>query len=70
MDKLLTSVAVGEALGIHPKTVERMCRRGELPGRKIGRKWFFHPNMIDSLFSTGVGSSRVQDVPQESISAR
>jgi hypothetical protein len=47
-----------------------MCRRGELPGRKIGRKWFFHPNMIDSLFSTGVGSSRVQDVPQESISAR
>lgn len=38
---LLTSEEVGKVLGIHPKVVERMAKRGELPGLalKVGRFW-------------------------------
>ncbi len=41
--KLLTPAEVGEILGVHSKTVERMARRGELPGIRIGRYWRFAP---------------------------
>jgi excisionase family DNA binding protein len=41
--KLLTPAEVGGILGVHAKTVERMARRGELPGIRIGRYWRFAP---------------------------
>ena len=41
MDKLLTPAEVGAIMGIHQKTVERLCRSGELPGFRIGRYWRF-----------------------------
>jgi len=40
-DKLYTVEEVAELLGgLHRRTVWRMLSRGELPGRKIGRRWY------------------------------
>lgn len=30
-----------EFLGIHPSTIRKKARLGEIPGRKIGREWRF-----------------------------
>jgi len=37
IEPLLSSTEVGRILGIHPKVVERMVKRGELPGFKVGK---------------------------------
>jgi excisionase family DNA binding protein len=33
--------------GLHPKTVQRMARRGELPAFRIGRYWRFRASELD-----------------------
>jgi excisionase family DNA binding protein len=42
----LTAVEVANFLRIHPSTVYRMAKRGELPGFKIGSDWRFSPGDI------------------------
>src|SRR5260370_32775318 len=44
-------------LRLHPKTVKRMARRGQIPGCLLGRRWFFRPSDLDALLRTGVSSS-------------
>jgi excisionase family DNA binding protein len=33
--------------GLHPKTVQRMARRGKLPAYRIGRYWRFRASELD-----------------------
>lgn len=41
----LTPKEYGALMGIHPKTVQRMCRMGELPAHKEGpRMWRIDKN--------------------------
>ncbi len=47
IEPLLTSEDVGKVLGIHPKVVERMAKRGELPGLKVGRFWRYRASALD-----------------------
>jgi excisionase family DNA binding protein len=75
LTRLLTSAEVGELLGIHAKTVERMCRRGELPGIRVGRYWRFRAADIEKYVDKLVEArlvSRLPVVPASpfSISAR
>jgi excisionase family DNA binding protein len=44
-------------LGLHPKTVKRMARAGEIPGCRLGRRWIFRPSELDALLRAGVSSS-------------
>jgi len=42
--------------GLHPKTVQRMARRGTLPAYRIGRYWRFRASELSAwlvLHSTG-----------------
>lgn len=36
-------------LGMHPKTIERQLRSGELPGLKIGGRWYVHVAKLAEL---------------------
>lgn len=41
----LTPQEYAELMGLHPKTVQRMCRMGELPAYKVGpRLWRIDKN--------------------------
>ncbi len=40
MEKLLQVKDIAEALGIHPATVRIMMRQGEIPCKKVGRRWY------------------------------
>jgi len=33
-------------LRLHPKTVKRMARLGQIPGCRLGRRWFFRPSFF------------------------
>jgi len=41
-------------LRLHPKTVKRMARRGQIPGCQLGRRWYFRPSDLDALLRSGV----------------
>ena len=40
-DQVLTAAEAAELLQVDEKAVRDMARRGELPGRKVGREWRF-----------------------------
>lgn len=59
LESLMTSEAVGKVLGIHPKVVERMAKRGELPGLKVGRFWRYRArNFAQELYCEGPQQDR------------
>jgi len=44
-------------LRLHPKTVKRLARLGQIPGCRLGRRWFFRPSDLDAMLRSGVSSS-------------
>jgi excisionase family DNA binding protein len=42
---------------VHPKTVKRMARSGELPGHFRFGRWFFYASELDSWMRTELHSS-------------
>ena len=50
--------------GLHPKTVQRMARRGEIPAIRIGRYWRYRASDLNrwiELKSSGQLSTRVNE---------
>ena len=47
-EPLLSDVESAKFLGgLHPKTVQRMARRGQLPAYHIGRYWHFRASELE-----------------------
>jgi excisionase family DNA binding protein len=44
-------------LRLHPKTVKRMAQAGQIPGCRLGKRWFFRPSELDALLRPSVSSS-------------
>ena len=42
--------------GIHTKTLQRMARRGELPGYQIAHRWYFRASELDAWLRTRLNS--------------
>lgn len=42
--------------GIHPKTLQRMARRGEIPGYQIAHRWYFRASELDAWLKSRVNS--------------
>jgi excisionase family DNA binding protein len=45
-EPLLSDEQVGELLFLHPKTVQRMARLGEIPAVRVGRYWRFRTSSL------------------------
>jgi excisionase family DNA binding protein len=45
-EKMLNPQEAGALLRLHAKTVIRMAERGEVPGKKIGKRWRFLPSLL------------------------
>ena len=56
IEKLLSSNEVGEILGIHPKVVERMAKRGEVPALKVGKFWRYRASALDGWIDSRLRS--------------
>ncbi len=45
-ETLLDSAEAAQLLRIHPKTLQRMARRGDVPAMQIGKLWRFSPSAL------------------------
>jgi DNA-binding transcriptional regulator YiaG len=51
-DKYLNTIATAAVLGFHPGTVERMCREGRIPARKMdNNKWSIDKNGLEKYLA-------------------
>lgn len=46
-EPLLNDRQAGEMLGLHPKTLQRLARRGEVPAVRIGRYWRYRASVLN-----------------------
>src|SRR2546428_13107116 len=44
-------------LRMHPKTVKRRASKGQMPGCRLGRRWFFLPSVLYGLLGSSVNFS-------------
>jgi excisionase family DNA binding protein len=47
-EPLLDSDEAAALLKIHPKTLQRMARRGEIPGIQLGKLWRFRASALNT----------------------
>jgi excisionase family DNA binding protein len=57
-EPLLNSREVAKLLGVHPATLQRMARAGQLPCVKVGKLWRFSVSQLDAWVASGTTSGR------------
>ena len=57
-EPLLNSVQAAALLQVHPKTLQKMARAGEVPSRRIGDLWRFRASELDAWLCLEVNSDR------------
>ncbi len=58
VERPLTCEEAAAFVRVHPKTVKRMARRGDLPGHFRFGRWFFYASELDCWMRTELHSSR------------
>ena len=58
VERPLTCEEAAAFVRVHPKTVKRMARTGELPGHFRFGRWFFYASELDCWMRTELHSSR------------
>jgi len=53
---LLTSKGASRVLRIHPKVLERMAKRGEVPALKVGKFWRYRVSALDAWINSRLQS--------------
>ena len=56
-EQLLNSQEAAKLLGVHPKTLMLMARRGKIPAVRVGKFWRFRASALDSWVRSAVDSS-------------
>jgi len=52
LEVLLTSKETSQILRIHPKVVERMAQRGEIPALNVGKFWRYRATALDAWINS------------------
>jgi excisionase family DNA binding protein len=58
IEVLLTTKEASQVLKIHPKVLERMAKRGEVPALKVGKFWRYRATTLDAWISSRLKSDR------------
>lgn len=58
IERLLTTKEVSEILKVHPKVLERMAKRGEVPALKVGKFWRYRATALDAWINSRLQSER------------
>jgi excisionase family DNA binding protein len=51
MKEIMTPREAAEYLSIHVRTIYRLAKHGDIPGRKIGGSWRFKKDSLDQWLS-------------------
>ena len=57
MKEIMTPREAAEYLSVHVRTIYRLVKHGEIPGRKIGGSWRFKKDALDEWLSTRENTS-------------
>ena len=52
LEDYLTVIEVARRLGVHPDTVKRLCRQGDIPATKIRNTWLIDKNKLEIFAGT------------------
>ena len=55
-ERLLDSDEAADLLRIHPKTLQRMARNGEITGVQIGKLWRFRASTLNDWLKQKIAS--------------
>ncbi len=58
IEGLLTTKEASQVLKIHPKVLERMAKRGEVPALKVGKFWRYRATTLDAWINSKLQSNR------------
>jgi excisionase family DNA binding protein len=56
IEGLLTTKEASQILKIHPKVLERMAKRGEVPALKVGKFWRYRATALDAWINSRLQS--------------
>ncbi len=56
IEALLTTKEASQVLKIHPKVLERMAKRGEVPALKVGKFWRYRATALDAWINSRIQS--------------
>ncbi len=51
-DSYLTVTEASRRLKVHPETVKRLCRQGDLPANKFHNTWLINRDVLDNFAGT------------------
>ena len=51
-DNYFTVIEASRRLKVHPETVKRLCRQGDLPADKIHNTWLINRDVLNSFAGT------------------
>jgi excisionase family DNA binding protein len=51
-DNYLTVIEAGRRLKVHPETVKRLCRQGDIPASKLHNTWLINRDVLDNFAGT------------------
>jgi excisionase family DNA binding protein len=54
LDDYYNAIEAGRRLKIHPETVKRLCRQGDLPAVKLHNTWLIKRDILDNFAATYV----------------
>lgn len=52
LDDYYNAIDAARRLKIHPETVKRLCRQGDLPAIKLHNTWLIKRDMLDNFAAT------------------
>ena len=52
LDNYFNALEASRRLKIHPETVKRLCRQGDLPAVKIHNTWLINRDVLDNFAGT------------------
>ena len=55
-DNYFNAIEASRRLKIHPETVKRLCRQGDLPAVKIHNTWLINRDVLDNFAGTYIPS--------------
>jgi len=61
MKEILTPRETATYLNIHVRTIYRLVKNGDIPGRKVGGSWRFRKTLLDQWLS---GRENISSRPQ------
>ena len=51
-DNYLNVIEASRQLKVHPETVKRLCRQGDIPAIKIHNTWLINRDILDNFAGT------------------